>query len=241
MKRIIRFILLLPIFTLFACGNEMSRLPFAGKGFGGPQNQNENKIPKRITNDPIVFVHGFLGSTDVWSGARKFFLTNGYNVHELFAIDMGSSYENSARIKKLSEQLKDFIDKVLEYTGRNKVMIVSHSGNGLTVRKYLKTYGIDKVSKCVLIVSPNKGMTFGIFNVIKPNSPLIRELNTPTEEISGLKVLCIRGGKDTYFDRGYQMSPFLKGATNITIHDADHLNIIQNNDTFKAILKFINA
>jgi predicted alpha/beta hydrolase family esterase len=228
---------------IISCGGqELARLPFQSKGFGGPQNDTENRVPKIIYNDPIIFVHGFLSSASIWGKARNFFLSNGYNVHELFAIEMGSNYESHERMNQLALNLKDFVNKVLKYTSREKVILISHSGNGLTVRKYLtKLEGITKVSKCVLIASPNKGMTYGIFSIIKPGSTLIKELNTPTDEISGAKILCIRGGNDIYFNGGYKNSPFLKGAKNITIPDADHIGLILSSETFKAILNFIRA
>ncbi len=67
-------------------------------------------------------------------------------------------YEESASHACWAKHLADFIDKVLEATGAEKVDIVAHSMGGLVARAAIKWYGCEnKVRKLLLIGTPNQG------------------------------------------------------------------------------------
>ena len=61
-----------------------------------------------------------------------------------------------------AENLADFIDKVLEATGAEKVDIVAHCMGGLVARAAIKYYGCaNKVRKLLMIATPNYGVKPG--------------------------------------------------------------------------------
>lgn len=67
-------------------------------------------------------------------------------------------YEESASHACWAKHLADFIDKVLEATGAEKVDIVAHSMGGLVARAAIKWYGCEgKVRKLLTIGTPNQG------------------------------------------------------------------------------------
>lgn len=67
--------------------------------------------------------------------------------------------EQDQSINVYSQRLSDVVDIVLHHTGKDKVIIVSHSMGGLVSRNYIKNLGgDDKVYKLVTIGTPNHGI-----------------------------------------------------------------------------------
>ncbi|MBS3078760.1 alpha/beta hydrolase [Candidatus Pacearchaeota archaeon] len=56
-------------------------------------------------------------------------------------------------------RLNDLIKEIKKRTGRDKVIIVSHSMGGLVARKYLQIFGEKDIYKLVLVMVPNKGIS----------------------------------------------------------------------------------
>jgi hypothetical protein len=65
---------------------------------------------------------------------------------------------NSENIDTYSIRLKEIIDTIKYKTGKQKVIIISHSMGSLVVRRYLQIFGDSSVDKAVLIAPPNKGI-----------------------------------------------------------------------------------
>jgi hypothetical protein len=61
-------------------------------------------------------------------------------------------------IDTYAERLNRIIQIVKARTGKNKVILVSHSMGGLVVRDYLDVYGKDDVDKAILVTAPNHGV-----------------------------------------------------------------------------------
>ncbi len=102
--------------------------------------------------DPIVFVHGFMGSGQGDFGdMRDWFLAQGYPADHLWAIDYRDNKgENHAQAR---DELAPFVDNVLAVTGAERVDLVAHSMGGLSSRLFIRLYGggtkvRDYVSTC---------------------------------------------------------------------------------------------
>ena len=68
----------------------------------------------------------------------------------------GESYSSNWHSGRYAKRLAEFIDKVLEATGANKVDIVAHSQGGLVTRVAIKNYGCSsKVRKLIMVATPN--------------------------------------------------------------------------------------
>jgi len=233
MKKIFIFLF---SFLLISCGDNY-RLPFNGEGFGGPQNADEDLKEKVISNTPVVFLHGNLSTASYWRNARKYFLKNGYNPHELFAITL--SRQGLADLYPGAKELDIFIKNVLKYTQKEKVHLIAISKGGPIARIYLKNFKGNKyVSKCVLLASPNHGAT-GASGIFSPAGDFVRNLNTPSETLPGVSYLCIASTIDHFFGHGLLRSPFLKGAKNIMLKDIPHIELGTTNKVFNIILKFL--
>jgi len=55
-------------------------------------------------------------------------------------------------------RLREIISNVKYLTGKEKVILVSHSMGGLVVRRYIQRYGDEDLDKVILITVPNKGV-----------------------------------------------------------------------------------
>lgn len=61
-------------------------------------------------------------------------------------------------------RLRDIINTVKYKTGKDKVIVITHSMGGLIARKYLQVFGEDDINKLIMITSPNHGISGNILN-----------------------------------------------------------------------------
>ncbi len=65
--------------------------------------------------------------------------------------------EDNQHISIYADRLKITIDRLMKYTGKNKVIIIAHSMGGLVSREYVRKYGNEKVDKIITLGTPNYG------------------------------------------------------------------------------------
>lgn len=56
-------------------------------------------------------------------------------------------------------RLNDLVKQVKEISGREKVILVTHSMGGLVARRYMQIFGSDDVDKLIMITAPNHGIS----------------------------------------------------------------------------------
>jgi hypothetical protein len=56
-------------------------------------------------------------------------------------------------------RLKDIVDTVKYKTGKDKVIIVTHSMGGLIARRYMQIFGTDNIDRLIMISPPNHGIS----------------------------------------------------------------------------------
>lgn len=66
-------------------------------------------------------------------------------------------------IDTYSIRLKNIIESVEKKTGKDKVILVTHSMGGLVARRYVQIFGEEDIHKIIMIAAPNKGITEGIY------------------------------------------------------------------------------
>lgn len=57
-----------------------------------------------------------------------------------------------------SDRLKEYVDIIKLKTGKNKVILVTHSMGGLVARRYMQKYGENEIDKLIMVGTPNKGI-----------------------------------------------------------------------------------
>lgn len=107
------------------------------------------------TRYPIVLVHGIM-LKDVWKfkafGKIESVMKSEGN--EVFT----SPHDGLGSIENNAEQIKAFIESVLEKTGKDKVNIVAHSKGGLDILYMLENLDtLDKVASITFLSTPHKG------------------------------------------------------------------------------------
>jgi hypothetical protein len=125
-------------------GYDLARLDVPGGSFGGREASNDP-----VTRDPVVFVHGNSDSAlgagpglTGWTASIEHLISQGYRSSELYATTWGpadpalSAYQYHSRAHLT--RIRAFIEAVLEYTGAEKVDVISHSMGVTLARKAIK-------------------------------------------------------------------------------------------------------
>ena len=113
--------------------------------------------------------------------------------------------QKSENIETYAIRLKELIDLLKFRTGRDKVIIISHSMGSLVARSYIQIFGTDSLDKLILIAAPNKGISGKISsycpllgekkecNDMSKSSIFIKKLNDPLKIPKRIKIHNIIG------------------------------------------------
>jgi pimeloyl-ACP methyl ester carboxylesterase len=109
-------------------------------------------------NSGFIFSHK--GIPGIWN---KFNMPISLTMSYYFDTIKSSSGETMLESKKDSIdtyalRLNDIIREVKQRTGKEKVILITHSMGGLVARKYLQIFGEESVEKLILIMTPNNGI-----------------------------------------------------------------------------------
>ena len=217
-----------------------------------------------IIHTPIVFIHGNAHSADNWETMASYFAENGYTWNELWAL---SYLQSSPDVDYNSNEgnwreVDDFVDAVLNYTGADKVNIISHSLGVTIVRTWLKhSEDYNQVEHFVGIAGANHGVAFcygdttGLCGELgNPQSEFLNWLNgedeTPRDDIVEWITFYNGENLDMFFMESVLMntgeyhdlrfSPMLDGALNIQFPELDHFELALSKtvyDTLETCLK----
>lgn len=177
-------IILIPLCLFLSCGMSDEETDyFDEKGTTESGDDEYTVLSNSVSDpDPVVFVHGYSGSTIVnFSSMIKRFKNDGYSSDRLFYY----KYISIRGVKKGADTLKKKVEKVLESTGKSKVDLVCHSMGGLVVRYYMKHLGgAGNVNQVVYVTTPHRGTAWAYLGLItqaardmRPNSSLIKSIN----------------------------------------------------------------
>ncbi|MFA5859459.1 MAG: alpha/beta fold hydrolase, partial [Elusimicrobiota bacterium] len=131
---------------------------------------NKNKTIWNFTyygNDcGVIGSNGNLSATGVEGVA--YYADHSSGVQVPFGLPAGLVYSTALTSGgSQAERLANFIDKVLDVTGTEKVNIVAHSLGGLVSRSAIKWYGCNtKVKKLITIGTPNQGADYSVFEYL---------------------------------------------------------------------------
>ena len=102
--------------------------------------------------------------TDIPAERLSWFNTS-FSVRASYYFDVIKDPEGQVILQTKSEnidayaiRLKEIIEKVKTYTGKEKVKIVSFSMGGLVTRRYVQLFGSDNVDALILLGTPNHGI-----------------------------------------------------------------------------------
>lgn len=218
----------------------------------------------KITRTPIIFIHGNGANADSWLTVGQTFLDSGYVPAELWALsylDFQAGYSSNSNIANIPE-IESFVNDVLDYTGEDKVVVISHSFGVTVARAWMKEYNqYMSVSHFIGIAGPNHGVcycdndtTTPICQEIgSPDSEFLTWLNepdeTPFEETIKYMTIFDGTGWDVFYLDGCTMndgsvldlrqSPILEGAHNFQLEGANHNALKDSPDAIEEMLHFL--
>lgn len=228
--------------------------------------------PTTARRPPIVFVHGNGDSAALWQTTIWRFESNGWPRERLFAFDqpMPLARDNDAVAQfgrsSTAESmafLKAEVERVLQTTQAEKVILVGNSRGGNTIRNYVQNGGGDRVvSHAVLGGNPAHGIWsirgFNEGNEFSALSPFLKQLNAPKgpngdEVTPGARWLTLRSDNNDKYAQpegtwigapgkptnvGHD-GPALKGATNLVLPRVDHRETAFSPAAFDAMWRFL--
>lgn len=134
--------------------------------------------------DPILFVHGWNGSTSTWTTMVERFVADGYDPALLF----NWSYDSYKSNRSSAEDISAKISQILAATGADHVDVITHSMGGLNSRYCIRYLDCGtKVDAWVSLGGPNHGTNWA--NLcwttscveMRPNSSFLKDLNKGDE------------------------------------------------------------
>lgn len=155
---------------------------------------------------PVVLVHGtFANRTDSWQALSPLLKNSGYCIFTFnYGGSSGNFFQGYGDIPTSAHQLRDFVNRVLNYTGATKVDIVGHSQGGMMPRYYLKYLGgAHKVYRLIGLAPSNHGtnlLGLTLFLKVFPGWQNFSISACPacTQQVAGSKFLTdLNAGGDT--------------------------------------------
>ena len=217
-----------PHFSKFLADNGYGDFDFAKPGaaaFGGKQSAAD-----KVTRQPVILVHGNSDTAQGWRTVIKALKEEGYEDAEIYALTYGPGRPSLAALQHHSkddlEDIRAFVEAVLEYTGADQVDLISHSlgvtlsrqavkgGAGCDVFRDCYDLGeplSDRVDAFIGIAGANQGLsttrgwgallpTGNRVSGLHPDSKFLADLNAdPTKE--GQRVYSIGGKYDQILGR----------------------------------------
>jgi triacylglycerol lipase len=197
------------------------------------------------TVDPVIFVHGYTGSTSSFDTMKQWLISAGWPESRLFAIQFsnttGSNVQNA-------NELSQFVNQVLKKTKATKVDIIAHSMGGLSTRYYIKNLdGASKVNDVITLGSPHHGTNsayYGFFTAgareMMPDSQFLQDLNSGDETPGAfVKYTSIYSTTDEVINP--YTSSILNGAKNVEVSGVSHSGLLSSEAPKPAILDGLNG
>ncbi len=164
------------LFLVTTCLAITSQATFAGKKSSDSGAAGASSCPA----EPIIMVHGYLGSTSNFNTMENRLLADGQPACALYKFGYNSTGSSN---KTSASRLKSFVDSVLSSTGYSKARIIAHSNGGLVSRWYrVFEGGSRKTSKLITLGTPHQGTTWAYACVspacfeMRPNSSFLQSL-----------------------------------------------------------------
>ncbi|MGI8313876.1 esterase/lipase family protein [Halobacillus mangrovi] len=212
-----------------------------------PPGANDSSCePTADKPNPVILVPGtFERSAQNWLELSPALASKGYCV---YALNYGLTHAGASTgpIEESAQELKSFVENVLQLTGADQVDIIGHSQGGMMPRYYLKFLGGDKYVDNLIAFVPSNHGTNGLFNFERLTTDLadLTSCIACQQQLTGSEFLeNLNSGEETQGSVSYTVlttetdqvvvpytSAFLEGpkkqVSNITIQDYYPLNLI---------------
>jgi triacylglycerol lipase len=189
---------------------------------------------------PILFVHGWKGSSSNWTTMIERFEKDGWTKAELNNWTYNTAQSNVTTAKE--EVTK--VNEILSKTGAAKVNLVTHSMGGLSTRYYIKNLGGEsKVEDWVSLGGPNHGTEAANLcfetscTEMRIGSKFLTELNAGDETPGAVHYGTWWSSCDEFIKP--VESVILTGATNTKTECISHLALLTNEKVYVGVREFV--
>ena len=182
----------------------------AGLATTGPAAAGQPK-PKKPKLNPVIFVHGFVGSGAQFESQQQRFTSNGYPQRLIAALDYDSTFALMTR-EQVYARLDALIERMRKRSGRQKVDLLGHSLGTTLMHEYLATP--ERAARVAHYVNLDG--------------------RTATAPPGGVPTLAVWAGVGT---PGREIT----GAANVTIPNQTHVQVATSAQTFGAIYRFFRG
>ncbi len=230
-------------------------------------NTTSNTVTAQDHN-PILFIHGWDSNIVDWNVMITRFKNGGWSNTSLFAYNFNDpgNCSDQANINN-ANQIKQWVEDILETTGANKLDLVAHSMGGLSSRYYMKFLtDLDSINNYVSLGSPHHGKNGAPacgFSFDTPNDLLIL-LNEGDETPGGVLNDTLGDRIDPYLEITYNgthipgsisytsifsrddnmVTPYntsrLEGAINIIVSGLDHMGLITSPSGYELVKEAVD-
>lgn len=120
---------------------------------------------------PLVFVHGFLGSSKIWEPQIDYFK----NFFRVITLDIpGFGKSNKAKSYSNIEDIARVILNCLNEKKINKFHLLGHSMGGMIVQEMIKISS-NKILKLICYSTGSKGEMPGRFETVEQSSEILKK------------------------------------------------------------------
>lgn len=182
---------------------------------------------------PVVLVHGLGGNRGLWLPLRLFLRVNGHRRMYAFGYEDGT-------IEGHAEDLKEFVETVLQTTGEQQVDIVAHSLGGIISRYAIQRLGLGgTVRTLVTMATPHQGTYAAQYanttltRSLRPESDVIRDLNGDGPAGYPMRFFSICSNRDVYVVPAEGMKH--PGAENVFLPDVSHTQYLVSPKVFRVV------
>jgi pimeloyl-ACP methyl ester carboxylesterase len=178
---------------------------------------------------PLVFVHGYLGSSEMWNFQKEFFSKH-YRVIIPALPGFGESHNVKSldSINKMARQVIDLLDQ----KNIDKFNLIGHSMGGMIVQEITKLIG-DKVNKLVCFATGSIGEIPGRFETIDETREKLKKDGIELSFSRVPKKWFVKGDKD----KNYYLCK--NAVKDVSLETADNALLAMKNWRGKEDLKNI--
>jgi triacylglycerol lipase len=189
---------------------------------------------------PILFVHGWKGSSSNWTTMIERFEKDGWPKEDLNNWTYNTAQSNVITAKEEATK----VTEILKKTGATKVDLISHSMGGLSTRYYVKNLGGEStVEHWVSLGGPNHGTEAANLCLetscleMRIGSTFLNELNAGDETPGAVHYGTWWSPCDEFIKP--VESVILTGATNTKTECISHLALLTNEKVYVGVREFV--
>ena len=178
---------------------------------------------------PFVFVHGYLGSSEMWCYQKEFFSKN-FRVIVPALPGFGESYKSKS-LNSINDMAKKIIE-ILDQKKIEKFNLIGHSMGGMIVQEITKLIG-NRVNKLICFATGSIGEIPGRFETIDETREKLKKDGTAISFSRVPKKWFVKGDQDKNY---FLCSNAVK---NVSLETADNALLAMKNWRGKENLEYI--